>query len=283
MNFAFFGSSEISIIALETLKKASFSPSLIITKPDAPKGRGLELTPSPVKIWGKKEKIEVTTPTSLKSPEFLSQLSMVNCDLAILVSYGKIIPESVINIFPKGILNLHPSLLPLLRGPAPFEYSILNLSKEEIGVSIMILDKGMDSGDILSQEKVELLQWPISHSALYGILAKAGSDLLVETLEKYIAGKHSPTPQDPSRATFSKMIEKQDGKISLTDDPYKNYLKFLALTPWPGVFFFIEKGEKKIRVKITDAKYENDLFLPLRVIPEGKKEINFEDFERNNP
>lgn len=280
MNFVFFGSSEISITALETLKRSGFLPSLIITKPDAPQGRGLVLTPSPVKVWGEKNNIEVFTPTSLKSPEVLSQLSKVNCSLGILVSYGKIIPEEIIEVFPKGILNLHPSLLPLLRGPAPFEYSILTLSKDEIGVSIMLLDKGMDSGDILSQKKVELADWPISHSALYEILAQEGSLLLAETLEKYISGEITPTPQDHSRATFSKMIEKKDGEISLTDDAYKNYLKFLAFTPWPGIFFFVEKGEKKIRVKITGAKFEENIFTPISVIPEGKKEMSFEDFKR---
>ncbi len=277
-NFVFFGSSEISVTALEALKEKGFLPTLIITKPDAPQGRGLVVTPSPVKVWGKKNNIEIFTPTSLKSPEALSQLSKVNCPVAVLVSYGKIIPENIINLFPKGILNLHPSLLPLLRGPAPFEYSILNLSKDQIGVSIMLLDKGMDSGDVLAQKKVELADWPISHSDLYEILAKEGSLLLVETLREYLDGKISTTPQDHSLATFSKMIEKKDGEISLDSDPYQNYLKFLAFTPWPGIFFFVEKGEKKIRVKITDGKYEESIFTPLSVIPEGKKEMSYNDF-----
>ncbi|MDQ5950416.1 MAG: methionyl-tRNA formyltransferase [Patescibacteria group bacterium] len=277
-NFVFFGSSEISVTALEVLKEKGFLPTLIITKPDAPQGRGLVVTPSPVKVWGEKNNIEIFTPTSLKSPEVLSQLSKVNCPVAVLVSYGKIIPESIINLFPKGILNLHPSLLPLLRGPAPFEYSILNLSKDQIGVSIMLLDKGMDSGDVLAQKKVELADWPISHSALYEILANEGSLLLVETLEKYLDGEISPTPQDHSRATFSKMIEKKDGEITLDGDSYQNYLKFLAFTPWPGIFFFVEKGEKKIRVKVKDGKYEESIFTPLSVIPEGKKEMSYSDF-----
>lgn len=280
MNYIFFGSSPISIVALEALKGAGFLPKVVVTKPDAPQGRGLEVLPSPVKTWAENEGIPVLTPESLKDKSFVESLAKFSAEVGVLVSYGKIIPLSIIELFPKGIVNLHPSLLPLLRGPAPFEYSVLTLDKDQIGVSIMLLDKGMDSGPILAQEKAEVEDWPMSADALYTLLGKVGSKLLAETLSFYTAGKITPTPQSESGVTFSKMLTKEEGEISLSNDAYQNYKKYLALARWPGVFFFEERNGKKIRVKIKTAKYESGSFLPLTVIPEGKKEMPYEDFKR---
>ncbi len=280
MNYIFFGSSPISIVALEALKDAGFLPKVVVTKPDAPQGRGLEVLPSPVKIWAENEGIPVLTPESLKDKSFEESLAKFSAEVGVLVSYGKIIPLSIIELFPKGIVNLHPSLLPLLRGPAPFEYSVLTLDKDQIGVSIMLLDKGMDSGPILAQVKIEMMEWPLPADILYSFLGGVGADLLAETLPRYMEGKITPTPQSENGVTFSKMLTKEDGEISLSDDAFQNYKKYLALARWPGVFFFEERNGKKIRVKIKTAKYESGSFLPLTVIPEGKKEMPYEDFKR---
>lgn len=282
MKYIFFGSSDISVTTLQKLKENNLLPTLIVTKPDRPKGRGLEITESVVKTWAKENNIPFETPEKIRDDAFLEILKKEKADLGILVSFGKIIPKKIIDIFPKGIINIHPSLLPLLRGPAPFEYSILELQKENIGITIMLLDEGMDSGDILVQQKVDIPDWPIKKNELYNLLSQKGAELLIDTLPKYLKGEIIPTKQTDSEATFSKMVKKEDGCLNLEDDDYKNFLKYLAFEGWPGTFFFLEKNGKTIRVKITNAEFADGKFKIKKVIPEGKKEISFEDFERNN-
>ncbi|HYC34157.1 MAG TPA: methionyl-tRNA formyltransferase [Candidatus Paceibacterota bacterium] len=280
MKFVFFGSSLISITSLECLKEKGLLPSLVVTKPDSPQGRGLELQPTPVKEWAISNNIEVITPESAKSPEAMEKIKAVNAEVGILVSYGKIIPDEMIDIFPKGIVNLHPSLLPHLRGPAPIEFTILNDNPEEAGVSIMLLDRELDHGPIIAQKKVWVLDWPPSKSALYKLLSDEGAKLLAEVLPDYLSGKIRPVPQDHDQATFTRAIEKIDGEIFLADDPYENFLEFQAYEGWPGTYFFAEKDDKKIRVKVTEAEFKNGNFEILKVIPEGKKEMDFESFKR---
>lgn len=278
MKFIFFGSSPISVVTLDHLKEKGFVPSLVVTKPDRPKGRGLILTPSPVKEWALQENIKVITPEKIRTEEFFETLRKVDAEFAVLVSYGKIIPQNIIDLFPKGITNVHPSLLPKLRGPSPFEFTILNDMKDEVGVSIMLLNIGMDEGPILSQKKIELTNWPVSKSTLYDVLTKEGAKLLLETLEAYLSGNIEPKPQE-GEATYSRIIEKQDGELDLTNDPYQNFLKYKAYEGWPGTYFFVEKNGQKIRVKITEASFEDNQFKILKVIPEGKKEIEYEKFK----
>lgn len=278
MKFIFFGSSPISVVTLNHLKQEGFVPSLVVTKPDRPKGRGLVLTPSPVKEWALQENIEVVTPEKIRTDEFFETLKSVGAEFGVLVSYGKIIPQNIIDLFPKGIINVHPSLLPKLRGPSPFEFTILNDMKDEVGVSIMLLNSGMDEGPILSQKKIELTNWPVSKSTLYNILTKEGAELLSQTLRAYLSGNIEPKPQE-GEATYSRIIEKQDGELDLATDPYKNFLKYKAYEGWPGTYFFVEKNGQKVRVKITEASFEDNQFKILKVTPEGKKEIEYEKFK----
>lgn len=278
MKFIFFGSSPISVSILEALKEIGLTPSLIVTKPDKPKGRGLEIHESIVKTWSKEQNIPYITPEKIRTSDFESELKAVNAEFAILVSYGKIIPQNIIDLFPKGIINVHPSLLPKLRGPSPFEFTILNDMKDEVGVSIMLLDSGMDSGPIIAQKKVDVPYWPISKHILYEKLTKEGAALLTRSIHPYLQGSIIPTKQEDTKVTYSRMIEKQDGEISIDDDGYKNYLKYLAFEGWPGTFFFFKHQDKKIRLKITDAIYTDSEFKILKVIPEGKKETSFDIF-----
>ncbi len=278
-SFVFFGSSPISVTVLETLKAHSFKPTLIVTKPDSPQGRGLVLTSSPVKVWADQEQIKVLTPEKIKTEEFQKALKEVNASFAILVSYGKIIPQTILDLFPKGIINVHPSLLPLLRGPAPIEYTILNDLKNHTGVSIMLLDSKMDEGPILAQKRVEIPDWPPTKSTLYETLSKEGGILLSEILPDFLDGKLASMPQDHTHATYCNIIKKEDGEINLTEDPYLNFLKYKAYEGWPGTYFFIEKNKKKIRIKITGASFQNNQFIIRKIIPEGKKEINYDSFQ----
>lgn len=280
MKFVFFGSSPISLFTLDALEAKGFLPSLVVTQPDKPKGRGLELAKSPVKDWAEKRNIEVLTFESLQDPEFILKIRNYNLEIGILVSYGKIIPQNIIDIFPKGILNMHPSLLPLLRGPSPIEFSILEDMKETLGVSVMLLEKGMDTGPILAQKHLQTEFWPVSKEVLHDFLGQEGATLLADNLQGYRNGNITPKPQEHKKATYSRIIKKEDGLLNLEDDAYKNFLKYNAFKGWPGTYFFIPQGEKSIRIKITEAAYEDNLFILKKVIPEGKKEMDFESFKR---
>lgn len=283
INYIFFGTSEFSVDVLNELKEANILPNLIITTPDSPQGRGLKLTPCPVKIWANENGIKNFQPERLTG-DFFTQLDSyknesgenLEWDVFVVVSYGKIIPKELIDLPKKGILNVHPSILPKYRGPSPVETSILN-DELKTGVTIMLIDEKVDHGPIVAQEIVEFKEW--EHKDIVSTkLASIGGKILAKILPPYISGEITPVEQNHSEATFTKKIEKADAEIFLDDDPRKNFLKIMAYTPHPGAFFFTEKHGKRIRVKIADAKYENDTLHILRVIPEGKKEIDYSLF-----
>ncbi len=280
INFIFFGSSPISVISLESLKEKGLLPVLVVTQPDKPQGRHLTLTPSPVKVWAIENNIPVSTPIKIRTEEFLKELEGYNATAGVLVSYGKIIPESILNLFPKGILNLHPSLLPKLRGPSPIESTILNDMKDSVGVTVMLLDREMDHGPILAEREIKINNWIPKKAELYQTLSNEGGELLAETLIKWIGGSITPVEQDHSKATYCEIIKKSDGLVDLDADGYKNLLKVRAYEDWPGTYFFIEHDGRQMRVKITDADFVDGKFEIKKVIPEGKKEMNYIDFLR---
>ena len=274
-SFVFFGSDQFSVIVLEELIQNGFIPTLCITQPDRPKGRNLKKSPTILKEFCIKNKIPFETPEKLK----LSSLINSNYDLFIVASYGKIIPQTIIDIPKYGCLNVHPSILPKYRGASPVETAILEDTKET-GVTIMLMDAQMDHGPIVKQKKYTFDKWPAHRDDVRNILAHIGGKLLSETIEPFIKGDIDYTEQNHTEATFTKIIQKEDGKIELTDTDYKTYLKYLALTPWPGLFFFIEKNNSLIRIKVDSAHYDEEKgFVIDTVIPEGKKVMNWESFK----
>lgn len=286
IKIAFFGNSEFSLIVLKELKKLGIIPDLIVTTPDKPQGRKMILTPTLTKTWAEENSIEYIEPTKLKDESFINKIK--NYNLFIVASYGKIIPKEIIDTPQYKVLNIHPSLLPKYRGPSPLQEQILN-NEKEIGVSIMLIDEQVDHGDIIIQKQVNIDGWPIGFIKLQEILASEGSKLLAEVLPDWVRSRIHPQKQDDSLATFTKKVEKNDGLIDLNDNPYKNYLKILAYEDWPKTYFFAEKninlsndiaGQRKIRVIITKATFENNELKIQSVIPEGKKEMSYEDFLR---
>lgn len=292
----FFGTPEFAVYTLNALEEGGIVPDIIVTTPDKPAGRGLELKSSPVKKWALERDIPLLQPYSLKptndaqnqdivraNEEAMDLLTNSEWDLFIVSAYGKILPKEILNLPRKGTLNVHPSLLPKFRGASPIESQILN-DEKTVGVSIMLLDEELDHGPILAQASITpddvpaKTEWPLPARALEQLLATTGGELLVEVISPWLDDTLKAEAQKHDRATFTQKIEKEDGEILLDDDGRKNYLKYLAYDVWPGVFFFVEKGSKKIRIKITEAKYENNTFIPIKVIPEGKKEILFTDF-----
>lgn len=276
--FAFFGSSNISVSVLNELEKDDILPDLLITQPNKPKGRGLQMTASPVKIWAEKRNIEILTPKNLNEQDFIDKISKEKFDFFILVSYGKIIPKKVIDLANRGILNLHPSLLPLLRGSSPIESTILLDMKDNAGFSIMLIDEKMDHGPIVFQKKIEFQNWPIGRNSLEEILGTEGGKTMVEVIPRWLSGEIQAIPQDEGLVTFSSMIKKEDALIDLNDDPYKNFLKIKAYENWPIAFFLKEHKGKNIRVKVTDATFLDGNLVIKKVIPEGKKEMDYKSF-----
>jgi methionyl-tRNA formyltransferase len=277
IKIAFWGNSDFSLFCLEEMKKKGILPSIIVTSEDKPVGRKMLLTPTPTKKWAEENSIEYITPKSLKNDEFIKKISEYN--LFIVASYGKIIPKIIIDIPEYQVLNIHPSLLPKYRGPSPLQEQILN-DEKEIGVTLMLIDELVDHGPIIAQKKVEL-QEMVGFYDLEKILAKEGSELLSSKLNDWIKGKIQALPQDDTLATFTKKIEKEDGLIDITSqEKRQNYLKVLAYEAWPVAYFEIKKGnpEKIFKVKIKSAIWKDGDMQIQKVLPEGKKEMDYKSF-----
>ncbi|MFA5773181.1 MAG: methionyl-tRNA formyltransferase [Candidatus Paceibacterota bacterium] len=286
LKFTFFGTPDIASNTLDILKNNGYMPSLIITSPDKPAGRGLHLTPSPVSLWAKKHNIECLKPEKI-TPEFIADLSCddlprgsTNVDLYVVVAYGKILPEALIYIPTLGTINIHYSLLPKWRGASPLEASLLN-GDSRTGVSIQQMAYKLDSGPILATKEISI-DINEKKEDLKNKLINLGGNLLCEIMPKIINKSITPKVQDEKEATYCSKINKEDGEIDIDGNPKKIYNKYRAFYGWPGTYFFVTKHNKKIRVKIKEAVYENNLFIIKRVTPEGKKEINYEDFLRQN-
>ncbi len=279
MKFIFFGTSRFSVIILDTLHKRGLLPALIVATPDKPQGKKLTLTPPPSKIWAEAHGIPVYQPDSLKGAAVEEKVKETGADVAVVASYGKIIPESVISLFPKGMLNVHPSLLPNLRGASPLQSALLGDMKHT-GVSIMLLDAEMDHGPLVAQKEITVQNWPLHYENLETLLGDEGGNLLANILPDWVADKIEAIPQDHSLATYTKKIEKSDGEVQLAGDPYKNFLKIRAFSEWPGTFFFADRKGTKIRVIVKDAEFKDGKLELKRVLPEGGKEMAYEDFLR---
>ena len=279
LNFAFFGTPDIASRTLDILKEDGYVPSIIITSPDKPSGRGMEIHESPVSTWAKENNITCLKPEKINQ-DFMDEFSKLNISLSIVVAYGKILPEILINTPTLGTINIHYSLLPKYRGASPLPSALLN-GDTTTGVSIQQMAFKLDSGPILSSKEI-----PIDINAtkddLKNILIKLGGDLLCEILPKIINKEIEPIIQDESEATYCTKIDKEDGEVNLTDEAILNYNKYRAFYGWPGIYFFTEKHGKKIRVKIKQAVYDSGQFIVKRVTPEGKKEVSYEDFLRQN-
>jgi methionyl-tRNA formyltransferase len=285
ISFAFFGTGPLAESVLAALVRAGYVPDLLVTKPDAPQGRHLQMTAPHIKTWAEMKNISVYQPESLKDLPKDSPLHEEEYDLFIVASYGKMIPDDILTLPKKGVLNVHPSLLPKYRGPSPIESALLD-GVMTTGVSIMKLDAGMDTGPILAQSA-----FIINPSATAGGMevecGQLGGELLVQALPHYMDGTLIPKEQDEAEATVCKKITKELGEITLATNAAEVQRKFRALTPWPSVYFFIEHKDKTLRVKVTavdlelvgtDTLVASDVIT--KVVPEGKSEISFEDFKR---
>lgn len=235
VEIVFCGTPRFAVPTLEALVRAGFPVRLVVTQPDKPRGRGLVLTPSPVKQSALSLSLPVTQPDSIKNNgEFRSQLASINPDAIIVVGYGRIIPQWMIDLPRLGNINLHASLLPKYRGAAPIQWAIAR-GETTTGVTTMRINAGLDTGDILLQQEMPIDATDTAE-ALAPALAAIGADLLVETLRGLEAGKIEARQQDDAQATLAPILKKEDGRIDFRLSAQEIRNRMRGFQPWPGVF-----------------------------------------------
>jgi methionyl-tRNA formyltransferase len=281
IKFAFFGTPERAAKTLEIMKENGLIPTLVVTVPDKPQGRNLGVHKSPVKKWALSNKIALEEPEKVSSPEFEKTIKKEEWDLFVIVGYGKILPKWLLELPKHQSINVHYSLLPLYRGATPVETQILE-GAETTGVSIMLIDEEMDHGPILNTAEIPMPDPLPSNPELVETLTKLGGELLVQTIPLWVSGAIEPKEQSHGNATYTHKFSKEDGFISLSDNSLENFRKIQAFKPWPRAYFMFKKNGVEKKIIITEAEYKNGELLIKKIIPEGKKEMNWQDFLRGN-
>jgi len=235
LNLVFCGTPAFAVPTLEKLTEAGFAVRLVVTQPDRPKGRGMELALSPVKQRALQLGLQISQPDKIKNnQEFRGQLAGIAPDAIIVVGYGHIIPQWMIDLPPLGNLNLHASLLPRYRGAAPIQWAIAR-SESVSGVTTMRIDAGLDTGDILLQTEIPIAPQDTAVT-LAPRMGAIGADLMVETLRGLQAGTVRPRPQDHAKATLAPILKKEDGKIDFQQTAQEILNRLRGFQPWPGAY-----------------------------------------------
>lgn len=235
------GTPDFAVPSLEALLKSDDQVVGVVTQPDRPKGRGQEVIPPPVKVVCQREGIPVLQPLKMKAPEFLEALRQWEPDVITVTAFGRILPQAILALPPRGCINVHGSLLPKYRGAAPIQWAVIR-GEEETGITTMLMDEGMDTGAMLLQERL-MIHPDDTAGTLAPRLAEVGGRLLVETLRQLKAGTLTPQPQDHSLATLAPLLKKEDGLIdwALLARDIANRVR--GLSPWPGAYTY-PNGER---------------------------------------
>lgn len=247
------GTSAFAEQILTSLIEANYNLIAVYTQPDKKVGRTQELQKSAVKVTAEKNNIPVFEPDKFDEST-VNKLTELNPDIAIVAAYGKILPENVLGIPPHGTINVHASLLPKYRGASPIQNVLLN-GEEKTGITIMLMDRGVDTGEIISQAEISIEPADTTKS-LTDKLAILGSELLIKTLPDYVDGKIKPKKQDDSLATLCQLIKREDGLVDWNDTAENICNKFRAFQPWPGVYTFWENNGSPKRIKLVKISLE---------------------------
>jgi len=276
MNIAFFGTPDFTVDFLNKLKESDLTPSLVVTNPDRPVGRGMTLTSPAPKIWADQQRIECIQPEKI-TPEILEKLSSTDWDLFVVVAYGKILPQALIDMPRYGTINVHYSLLPKYRGATPVESAILT-GEETTGISIQQMVFKLDSGPLLGTPRTCKIETTDTTLTLRAKLNEAALVQLPHTIKEIFEETITSIEQDESLATHCGKIQKSDGEIVLSDDATLNDRKFRSHVGNVGTYFYTIKNDKRIRVKVTQAHLEGNTFVIDEVIPENGKRQSYQDF-----
>jgi methionyl-tRNA formyltransferase len=244
MRIVFMGTPEFAVPSLRALIDSGENVVAVVTQPDKPKGRGLEVASPPVKVLAEKHGIPVLQPAKIKNDEFLNELKKINPDLICVAAYGKILPRNILDIPPYGCINVHASLLPKYRGAAPINWAIIK-GEKITGITIMKMDEGMDTGGMLLKKEL-LIDDEDTGETLSEKLSEIGAKLLIETITLLKEGELHPIPQNSSEATYAPMLKKEDGNIDWkkTAEEIRNLIR--GALPWPGAYTNLEGKLLKI-------------------------------------
>jgi len=249
MRILFIGSSEFGLPTLKTLAKSAEHQLIgVITQPDRAAGRGLELHPSPIATEALKLLIKTFKPENINSSAAISQIRYMDPDIIVVAAYGQILKKEILQIPKKGCINIHASLLPRHRGASPIQTAIL-AGDRQTGVTIMWMDEGLDTGDIVLQKKT-LIRFGDTAQTLHDRLALMAPDVLLEALELIKNDLAPRIPQDTKRATMTKPLKKSDGLIDWSQSQEQLDRHIRAMTPWPGAYTNIPVGRTARRLKI---------------------------------
>jgi methionyl-tRNA formyltransferase len=290
----FCGTPQFAVPTLETLVRAGFPVGLVVTQPDKPRGRGLALAPSPVKQSALALHLPLTQPETIKNnSEFRAQLAALKPEAIIVVGYGRIIPQWMIDLPHFGNINLHGSLLPKYRGAAPIQWAIAR-GETVTGVTTMRIHAGLDTGDILLQKEIPIRPTDTAET-LSPTLAAIGADLVIDTLRGLQANTIEPRPQDDEKASLAPILKKEDGRIDFQSAAQEIWNRLRGFQPWPGAFTMF-RGKN---LHVWDASVSQHSLPPrellvegdhlfvgcggnalalLQVQPEGKKRMAIRDF-----
>ena len=253
LRIIFLGTAELSCASLQALAgDPQFQIAAVVTQPDRPKGRALKPQPSPVKSLALRLGLPVLQPERARDEEFIAGLSALQPDLIVVVAYGQILPPAILDLPRHGCLNVHPSLLPKYRGAAPIQWAIAN-GDTETGVTIMKMDAGLDTGDIIAMSSTPI-QPEDDSATLHDRLAQLGAELLAQTIPDYVAGKIQPVPQPAAGASYAAKIKKEDGRIDWNRPAREIWNRLRAFTPWPGAFTFLRSAEHQLGVNLPAPK-----------------------------
>lgn len=305
----FFGADALAVPTLDALIKNGYPVVGVVTNPDKPAGRSLKLTPPPVKIAAGRHQLPVFQPLKL-TPDLWKE-KIPEAELFVVCAYGKIIPKAILEMAPRGSLNIHPSLLPRWRGPSPIQYMILH-GDQEIGITIILMDELMDHGPIVAKSKINPRlnrgqKSKITFFELHNELSTRGANLLIETLPRWLDGEITPVPQDESKATYSKILKKEDGRIEWSRSAHQIERMIRAFTPWPGAWTMWSSQKKIWRMKVDSADVSAEQESPglpgsvwrhhrtmmiktgsgslaiKKITPEGKRPMEGDAFLRGHP
>ncbi|HJV67439.1 MAG TPA: methionyl-tRNA formyltransferase [Geomonas sp.] len=244
MRIVFMGTPEFACPTLRTLIERGEKVVAVVTQPDRPKGRGQQMLPPPVKVLAEEHGIPVIQPLKVRHPESIEEIRALDPDLIVVVAFGQILPKALLDIPKHGCINVHASLLPRYRGAAPLNWCIIN-GESETGVTTMMMDVGLDTGDMLLKRSTPI-DPDEDTSSLHDRLSQIGAELLGETLDELAAGRLVPEKQDDTLTCYASMLKKEDGLIDWSKDAatVKNLVR--GMTPWPGAYSYLDDKLLKV-------------------------------------
>ncbi len=269
MKIIYMGTPDFAVGPLKALIEAGHEVTAVVSQPDKAKGRSKELVPPPVKAYAMTQGLTVLQPEKIKAPEAVAELRKYEADLFVVAAFGQILSKEILTMPKYGCINIHASLLPKYRGAAPIQWSIID-GEKETGVTIMQMDEGLDTGDILTQKVVQIADDDTGES-LFDKLCEAGSELLLETIPQIEAGTLCPVKQDEAKSTYAKMLRKELGNIDFSKSAKEIWCLVRGLNSWPSAYTYY--NNKTMKIWRAEPVAENTDLLAGTLVKKDKESI----------